>query len=63
MTNLNDPSSLLSPSAAYSISNEVTASGGVFFGLGDDTPSPQSPIPSEYGLVPDYLYLSVEIFF
>jgi hypothetical protein len=63
ITNLNDPSTLVSPGASYSISNEVAASGGLFFGIGDDVPSPQSPIPSEYGLVPAFLYLSLTVFF
>lgn len=61
--NLNDPSALLSPAASYSVSDEVSARGGLFFGFGDDTPSQASPIPSEYGLVPAYLYLSVTAFF
>ena len=63
MTNMDDPSSLLSPSVSYSISNEVSGSGGLFFGFGDDTPSLESPIPSEYGLVPAYVYLSLTVFF
>jgi hypothetical protein len=63
ITNLDDPSSLLSPSVSYSISNEVSGSGGVFFGFGDGTPTVESPIPSEYGLVPAYVYLSLTMFF
>lgn len=63
LTNLNDPSALLSPSLSYSVSNEVSASGGLFFGFGDDEPSPATPIPSEYGLVPAFVYLSVTVFF
>ncbi len=63
ITNLDDPSALLSPGASYSISNEVTASGGLFFGFGDDTPTLDSAIPSEYGLVPTFLYLSLTVFF
>ncbi len=62
ITNLDDPSALLSPAASYSISNEVTASSGLFFGFGNDTPSERSPIPSEYGLVPTFLYLSLTVF-
>ena len=63
MTNVDDPSSLLSPSVSYSISNEVSGSGGMFFGFGDSTPTLESPIPSEYGLVPNYVYLSLTVFF
>ncbi|UCD25750.1 MAG: hypothetical protein JSW51_07515 [Gemmatimonadota bacterium] len=63
MTNLNDPSSLLSPSVSYSIGDEMTGSGGIFFGFGEDTPTVESPIPSEYGLVPAYVYLSLTVFF
>ena len=62
LTNLDDPSALLSPGASYSISNEVTASGGVFFGFGDASPSTEAPIPSEYGLVPAFVYLSLTVF-
>ena len=63
ITNLNDPSTLVSPAASYSISNEMTASGGLFFGIGDASPTQQAPIPSEYGLVPAFLYLSFTLFF
>jgi hypothetical protein len=63
MTNMDDPSSLLSPSLSYSVSDEMSASGGLFFGFGDDTPTLESPIPSEYGLVPAYVYLSLTVFF
>jgi len=63
MTNVDDPSSLLSPSVSYSISNEVSGSGGMFFGFGDSTPTLELPIPSEYGLVPNYVYLSLTVFF
>lgn len=63
ITNLDDPSALVSPGASYSISNEVTASAGLFFGFGDDTPTSESPLPSEYGLVPAFFYVSVTMFF
>jgi hypothetical protein len=62
IANANDPSALVSPGVSYSISNEVTASGGLYLGFGSDVPSPQSPIPSEYGLVPAFLYLSLAAF-
>jgi hypothetical protein len=35
----------------------------LFFGFGDSTPTVESPIPSEYGLVPAYIYLSLTVFF
>lgn len=63
ITNLDDPSALLSPGVSYSLSNEMSASGGLFFGLGDDTPSIESPLPSEYGLVPTFVYVSATVFF
>ncbi len=63
ITNLGDPSTLVSPGASYSIGNEVTAAGGLFFGFGDGTPTVETPIPSEYGLVPTFVYLSVTVFF
>lgn len=63
ITNLDDPSALLSPGVSYSLSNEMSASGGLFFGFGDDTPSIESPLPSEYGLVPTFVYLSATVFF
>jgi hypothetical protein len=62
ITNVNDPSTLVSPAVSYSISNEVTASGGLYLGFGKGIPSQESPIPSEYGLVPAFLYLSLTAF-
>jgi len=63
LTNLDDPSTLVSPAASYSAGNEVAARGGVFFGLGDDASRSTAPIPSEYGLVPLLLYASLSVFF
>jgi len=63
LTNLNDPSTMVSPAASYSVGNEVSARGGLFFGFGNDTPRPTAPIPSEYGLVPVFLYASLSLFF
>jgi len=63
ITNLDDPSTLLSPGVSYSISNEMSASSGLFFGFGDDTPSIESPLASEYGLVPTFVYVSATVFF
>lgn len=63
LTNLEDPSTLASPAVSYSVGNEAAARGGVFFGLGDDTPRSTAPIPSEYGLVPLFVYASLSVFF
>jgi hypothetical protein len=61
--NLNDRSALLSPSFAYSASDDVSLTGGIFFGLGDDTLTPLQPIPSEFGLASNTGYLSLSWFF
>lgn len=61
--NLNDMSRLLSPSFAYSAGDEVSVSGGVFFGFGDDEVSLALPLPSEYGAVGTTLFFSVSFFF
>jgi hypothetical protein len=61
--NLNDPSSLLSPSVAYSASDEATVMGGVFVGVGDDELTPGGGLPSEYGLAAATAYFSVSVFF
>jgi hypothetical protein len=61
--NLNDHSSLLSPSFSYSASDEATVMGGVFFGLGDDELVAGGGLPSEYGVVGTTVYFSVSVFF
>ena len=61
--NLNDGSVLLSPSVAYSASDEIALSGGLFFGFGDDQPTLERPLPSEYGLTGTTAYASFSIFF
>lgn len=61
--NLNDLSLLLSPSAAYSITSDIAASGGLFLGVGDGTPDTPDELPSEYGIVPTSVYLSLTVFF
>ena len=48
--NLNDRSALVSPSFAYSASDEASIAGGVFLGFGDDESTLGRPLPSEYGL-------------
>jgi hypothetical protein len=63
LCNLNDPSALIFPGASYSLSNEVTLQGGIYLGLGDGTPDSEFEIPSEYGIVPTTVYLSLTAFF
>ncbi|HXV60158.1 MAG TPA: hypothetical protein VEK15_05650 [Vicinamibacteria bacterium] len=61
--NLGDDSSLLSPSFAYSASDEATLNGGMFLGLGPEASEPGQPLASEYGLVPTTVYFSVSLYF
>ena len=61
--NLNDKSTLISPSFAYSASDEASVTGGVFFGFGDDDPTETLPLPSEYGLAGTTAFFSVSFFF
>ncbi len=63
LCNLNDPSVLIFPGASYSVSNEVTLQGGLYLGLGDGTVQDPLDIPSEYGIVPTTVYLSLTAFF
>jgi len=61
--NLNDTSTLVSPSVSYSASDEATISGGVFVGLGDHELDAEEGLASEYGVAGVTGYLSVSIFF
>ncbi len=63
LLNANDPSSLLSPSFAYSASDNATVTGGMFFGFGDDNIAEEGSLPSEYGLVGTTIYFSMSVFF
>ena len=71
MGNLNDPSLLVAPGATYSVSDEVVARAGLYFGAGKGVrsilpPAPGQPIDlpaSEYGIVPTLGYLSLSAFF
>lgn len=60
---LNDWSALFTPGASYSVSNEVTAQGGLFLGVGADNITPDDPLPSEYGIVPTTAFVSLSVFF
>ncbi len=61
--NLNDRSSLLSPSFVYSAGNNASLTGGVFFGIGSDEITPTRLLPSEYGLAGKTAFLSLSWFF
>lgn len=61
--NLNDRSTLVSPSVAYSAGDETSISGGVFFGYGASERTPSRPLPSEYGLAGTTGYVSLSWFF
>jgi len=60
--NLRDGSGLVAPAATLSVSNEVTARGGVFVAAGSAGPSLLTPA-SEYGPLPAGAYLAVSAFF
>ena len=60
--NLRDGSGLVAPAATLSVSNEVTARGGVFVAAGPPGPSLLAPA-SEYGPLPPGAYLAVSAFF
>ena len=61
--NVHDQSSLVSPSFSYSVSNEASLSGGVFFGFGDDESTQARPLPSEYGLTGTTAFVSLSWYF
>ena len=61
--NLNDRSAILAPSFSYSAGDETTIAGGVFFGVGADTPTAGQLLPSVYGLLSAVGYVSLTWFF
>ena len=61
--NMNDGSSLVSPTVSYSLSDEAAILGGALLGFGDDQITPVLPLPSEYGRVGVTAYLSASWFF
>ncbi len=63
LTNLNDQSALLSPSLSYSAADEAAIAGGVYFAVGDDRSTLETPLPSEYGLSGTTAYLSFSWYF
>ena len=60
--NLRDGSGLVAPAASFSVSDEVTARGGVFLPVGRSGPSLVAPA-SEYGPLPAGGYVAVSAFF
>lgn len=62
LTNLNDPSSLLTPAISFSAGNELSLRGGVFLGIGADVTELGLPA-SEYGALPTTIYVSASAFF
>ena len=63
LTNLDDPSALISFSLSWSASESAGVSLGTFIGAGDDALDPIMGFGSEYGLVPRISYASVSWFF
>ncbi len=72
--NVNDMSTLIVPSAVYSLSNEVTIQCGMYLGLGDEVSETAHPpgtvipleaagLPSEYGIAPTTVWLALTAFF
>jgi len=61
--NLNDRSALISPSLAYSVSDNAALAAGILVGVGQDEASPDRPLPSEYGPAGVTGYLSLSWFF
>ena len=61
--NLGDHSALISPSFAYSLSDNSSITGGVFLGIGEDEVTAARLVPSEYGLVGTAAFVSLSRFF
>ena len=61
--NLNDRSAIVAPSFSYSAGDETSIAGGVFFGIGADTPTAGQLLPSAYGLLSAVGYVSLTWFF
>ncbi|OFV89916.1 MAG: hypothetical protein A3J75_07195, partial [Acidobacteria bacterium RBG_16_68_9] len=59
--NLLDPSALVGPRFAVSLSDEAQLEGGAYFGVGDGRSG--TTLNSEYGSAPDVYYLTGKVFF
>ncbi len=53
---------MLTPAAGWSLGDEATLRGGLFFGFGAES-TPDGLPASEYGLVPPTAYVSLTAFF
>jgi len=63
LSSLNDGSALISPSASWSVTGDLTASAGLFLGAGRSKPAAPAVLASEFGGVPAIVYLSLSAFF
>lgn len=63
LSNLGDPSLLLAPTVSFSVSDEATATAGVFLGVGDELAVDGTLPGSEYGPVPAFAYVALAAFF
>lgn len=63
IVNLNDRSSLISPSVAYSLSDEAAITGGLFLGMGDSDVTATRAVPSEHGPAGTTAFVSLSWFF
>ncbi len=61
--NLNDRSSLISPTVAYSLSDAAAIIGGIFLGIGDSEVTATRAVPSEYGPAGTTAFVSLSWFF
>jgi hypothetical protein len=62
LINMNDGSSLVSPSFEYSLADDVYSEIGAYIGMGDESNNPLAP-RSEFGLYPDRFFISLNIYF
>lgn len=61
--NLNDRSALISPSVAYSLSDDSALTGGVYLGVGNDEVTVTRLVPSEYGPAGTVAFASLSWYF
>ncbi len=63
LLNGNDPSALVSPGIAASVSNEASAQAGLFLGIGSADLLATGVPESEFGIIPAIFFASVSVFF